>query len=170
MLGRRIVDEVESGEGEVAGLGLLPVDTVFAREKTLGRTSGSTTAWLGGAVPVRGFEIRHGQVHRDGGEPLFAAAGGGEDGCRVGAVLATSWHGVLEGDAFRRALLSWVASACGRRWTPGSERFAAVRERRLDALGDLIEEHADGDALLRLIEEGAPSDLPYLSAIPCSSS
>ncbi len=40
--------------------------------------------------------------------------------------------------------------------------FEALREQQLDLLGDLIEEHADTDALLRLIEAGAPSGLPFL--------
>jgi adenosylcobyric acid synthase len=40
--------------------------------------------------------------------------------------------------------------------------FAALRERRLDALGDLVEEHLDTDALLRLVESGAPPGLPFL--------
>ena len=30
------------------------------------------------------------------------------------------------------------------------------------ALGDLIEEHADTDALWRLIESGAPQGLPFI--------
>jgi adenosylcobyric acid synthase len=173
MLGRRIVDDVESRAGEVAGLGLLPVDTVFARDKTLGRVAGAAP-WLDGGAPAAGFEIRHGQVRRDdGGEPLLACNGRGDEGCRAGAVLGTSWHGLLEGDGFRRSLLSWVAALRGRRWTPGAEPFAAVRDRRLDALGDLIEEHVDGDALLRLIEEGPPAGLPLIpthEALACSSS
>jgi adenosylcobyric acid synthase len=159
MLGRRIVDHVESREGEAAGLDLLPVETVFAADKTLGRTTGVAT-WLDGRpVPATGFEIRHGQVSRLGGEPVFE-----DEGCRLGSVIGTSWHGVLEGDLFRRELLRWVAAARGRRWMPGTEPFAAVRERRLDALGDLIEEHADGDALLRLIDRGAPPGLPTIHA------
>jgi adenosylcobyric acid synthase len=50
--------------------------------------------------------------------------------------------------------------------------FAAVRERHLDRLGDLVEEHADTDALLALIERGAPADLPVLApgGALCSSS
>jgi adenosylcobyric acid synthase len=87
----------------------------------------------------------------------------GDEGCLAGAVAGTSWHGLLEGDAFRRALLAWVARRRGRRWTPGTEPFAAVRERHLDRLGDLVEEHVDTSALLRLIEAGAPADLPVLA-------
>ena len=40
--------------------------------------------------------------------------------------------------------------------------FAAVREARLDRLGDLVERHADTAALWRLIETGAPPGLPLL--------
>ena len=59
--------------------------------------------------------------------------GSPEGGTRRGAALGTSWHGLLEGDAVRRALLAWVAARRGRQWRPGTESFAAVRERRLDA-------------------------------------
>jgi adenosylcobyric acid synthase len=41
--------------------------------------------------------------------------------------------------------------------------FAAAREARLDLLADLIEEHADAEALLDLISSRAPSDLPVLA-------
>jgi adenosylcobyric acid synthase len=69
-------------------------------------------------------------------------------------VLGTSWHGLLEGDAVRRALLAWVAVERGRDWQPGTVPFAAVRERRLDLLGDLVDEHVDRDALDELLADG----------------
>jgi adenosylcobyric acid synthase len=37
-----------------------------------------------------------------------------------------------------------------------------VREFRLERLGDLVAEHADTDALWRLIEGGPPGGLPFL--------
>ncbi|HET6885866.1 MAG TPA: hypothetical protein VFH32_06530, partial [Rubrobacteraceae bacterium] len=40
MLGERIVDGIESGDGEAPGLGLLPVETVFDEEKLLARPAG----------------------------------------------------------------------------------------------------------------------------------
>ncbi|MFD0428707.1 hypothetical protein ACFQ60_14730 [Streptomyces zhihengii] len=40
--------------------------------------------------------------------------------------------------------------------------FGALREEQLDRLGDLIEEHADTDGLLRLIEQGPPEGLPFV--------
>ncbi|MGY1728291.1 cobyric acid synthase [Geodermatophilus sp. SYSU D01062] len=152
MLARTITDDVESRAGTVPGLGLLPADVRFAREKTLGRPSGEALGH-----PVHGYEIHHGVVtYGDGAEPFL-------DGGRAGSVWGTTWHGALENDGFRRAFLAEVARATGRRFTPAPETsFAAVREQRLDALGDLVAEHADTDALWRLLEEGPPADLPVL--------
>ena len=59
LLGERIADEVESGQGEVAGLGVLPVVTTFERDKVLRRRAGRC-AWLDTAAG--GYEIRHGRV------------------------------------------------------------------------------------------------------------
>jgi adenosylcobyric acid synthase len=158
MLGKRILDEVESGAGEVEALGLLPVETVFQAGKVLGNPGGHATAF--GGVPVHGYEIHHGRVRRFGGEPLLA--GRGEEGCRRGTVAGLSWHGVFEGDEFRRAFLAWVAACRGLDWVPGERSFADVRRQRLDLLGDLIAEHADTAAIDRLIESGPPSGLPFV--------
>jgi adenosylcobyric acid synthase len=152
MLARTITDDVESRAGTVPGLALLPTDVRFARDKTLGRPAGRA---LG--QPVHGYEIHHGLVAvDDGAEPFL-------DGARVGAVFGTTWHGALENDGFRRAFLTEVARISGRRFTVAPDTdFAAVREARLDRLGDLITEHADTDALWRLIESGPPPGLPLL--------
>lgn len=169
MLGERIDDAVESRRGAVDGLGLLPVATAFAPDKLLRRRAGAC-AWLG--TSAGGYEIRHGRPARHGGEPLLHDGDGEPDGCRAGAVLGTSWHGALEHDAFRRALLAWVAERRGRRFVPGTRPFAQVREARLDALGDLVADHLDTAALAALIECGAPPDLPTLmtEVRPCCAS
>ncbi|AJT67908.3 Cobyric acid synthase [Streptomyces lydicus] len=152
MLGERIEDEVESKAGTVGGLGLLPVRVRFAVEKTLARPVGEA---LG--EPVEGYEIHHGVAEVAGGEEAFL------DGCRVGSVWGTHWHGSLESDAFRRAFLRRVAADAGRAFVPAPDTsFGALREEQLDRLGDLIEEHADTDALLRLIEKGVPEGLPFV--------
>lgn len=151
MLAREIVDEVESRAGRVEGLGLLPARVTFGRHKRLARPEG--TAY---GQPVRAYEIHHGVATVEGGEPFL-------DGCRAGDVWGTTWHGVLENDGFRRAFLADVAARAGRDFTPDpATDFAALRERQLDALGDLVEQHLDTGALLRLIEHGPPVDLPTL--------
>ena len=166
LLGRRIEDEVESRAGVVDGLGLLPVETTFTTDKLLRRVSGRS-AWAGGA-DATGYEIRHGDPRPDEGATALLDG----EGCVHGNVLGTSWHGLLEGDAFRRALLAWVAGERDREWRPGDVPFADVRERRLDVLGDLIDEHADRDVLDALLAGGVPEGLPTLDLrrTACSAS
>ncbi|MGH2699212.1 MAG: cobyric acid synthase, partial [Actinomycetota bacterium] len=159
MLGKRIADAVESGAGELEGLDLLPVETAFAADKILSNRVGTATAF--GGVPVSGYEIRHGRITRFGGDSVIETPAG-EEGCRVGGVVGISWHAALESDAYRRALLQWVGELRGTDWAPGSHSFAQLREERLDRVGDLIASHVDIDALVGLLEEGAPHGLPVL--------
>ncbi|TAL12516.1 MAG: cobyric acid synthase, partial [Frankiales bacterium] len=154
MLGRAIDDAVESGAGQVDGLGLLPVRTVFFPDKTLGRPQGS----YGGHPVTTAYAIHHGVVQVEGGAPVFAPG----EGCRVGSVAGTAWHGALESDDVRRAYLSEVAQAAGRSWLPGTTSFEAIRQRRLDALGDLVADHLDTAAVLGMLEHGPTSDLPFV--------
>jgi adenosylcobyric acid synthase len=162
MLGQRIDDEVESRRGTVAGLGLLPVEVAFAARKTLARPAG--TAF--GSVPVHGYEIHHGHVARSAPDlpPLLRYADGRPEGAALGNVYGTHWHGAFESDEFRRRFLTTVAEQAGRhgfRVAPDTV-FAKVRERALELLGDLVEEHLDTAALWRLIEQGPPAGLPFL--------
>ncbi len=162
MLGVSLADDVECRVGVVPGLGLLPVETTFGAEKVLARPTGVARAF--GSTRVDGYEIHHGLVRRSGGEHVFTDGrdGAGGEGCRVGSVVGTSWHGVFECDGFRRAFLTWVAGTRGLRWIPGAGSFAEVREARLDKLGDLIAEHVDTRALRSLIDGPATGDLPVV--------
>ena len=135
MLGTAVCDEVESRAGEVAGLGLLPVRPTFGPDKVLARPQGAY-----GPHPVTtAYEIHHGRVRREGGEPLFATADGGERAAASGAVLGTVWHGALESDGAapgaagrgrdgRRAGLD--AGGAGLRGRPAGPARRARRPRR----------------------------------------
>lgn len=153
MLAGTIHDDVESRAGRVDGLALLPARVEFAARKTVRRVSG---AGLG--EPVDGYEIHYGVTHVDGGEAFL-------DGCAVGSVRGTTWHGLFESDAFRRAFLRDLARRAGRRFVPAPDvAFAEVRQRRYDVLADLVAHHLDTDAILRLLAEGPPPGLPVLAA------
>ncbi len=153
MLADTITDDIESGCGTVAGLGLLPIAVRFAAAKTLGRPSG--TAY--GELVTTAYEIHHGVT------TVTGAAEGFLDGCRVGAVWGTTWHGALESNGFRRAFLRDVAATAGRNFPPAPDTDVAVaRAARLDAVADLVAGYLDTAAVLRLLETGAPAGLPFV--------
>ncbi len=137
MLGRTIDDRIESGDGVVQGLGLLPVAVTFAAAKVLATPRGS---WSG--HEVLGYEIHHGVADVDPQVERFPG------GARAGSVWGTMWHGAFENDAFRRA---WLATTTGFRADPAAPGFRARRESMLDRLADAVQEHLDLDRLLDLI-------------------
>lgn len=151
MLGSSIIDGVESSAGEVEGLSLLPVRTIFEPEKILRTPHGTAPRY--GDADVRGYEIRHGRVERWDADPLFCTPAGLE-GCVQGVVYGTSWHGIFECDDFRRAFLRDVARMRERDWESGDAAFADLRDAQIDRVADAIEEHLAIDALSRLIEAG----------------
>ncbi len=140
MLGRAIRDPdgIEGPPGEVAGLGLLDVETRFGADKVLRLSDG-------------GYEIHHGRITRGEGVQEF------HGGVRAGQVFGTMRHGALEADAPRAAFLAETLGL-----EPSGVSFPAAREHRLDLLADLIEEHLDVDAVLDLARGGPPPGLPFL--------
>ncbi len=159
MLAGSIDDEVESGRGVVPGLGLLPVGIRFAARKTLARSEGS-----GLGAPVHGYEIHHGYVASGAPEALLRYADGRPEGAVAGNVYGTHWHGAFESDEFRRRFLTVAAAQAGRHgFTVAPDtRYATIRERALDVLGDLVAEHLDTGALRRLVENGPPPGMPFV--------
>lgn len=152
MLCRRITDTVESGSGEVAGLGLLDADIVFSRVKTLRN-------WH---RPLSGYEIHHGQLARSGATAWFDVDAEPQ-GVRSGAVFGTHWHGLLDNDDFRRTWLAGVAEAAGRTgFTVADDTdVVARRDGQLDRIADLLAAHLDVDAVLGLLD-GPPPRRPHL--------
>ena len=148
MLGVKVDDQVESSSGVVTGLGLLAGETHFVEEKITRRVRG--TAW---GLEVSGYEIHHGRTScRD---PWIETDSGPEGGsAKQGAVLGTSIHGIFEGDALRRHLLSVVAQRSGKAWTPGLTSFAEARSTQYESVADAIEAHLDMAAVEGLISQG----------------
>lgn len=161
MLGWRICDQVESGRGEVEGLGLLDVETTFEPTKvTRQRRGHGRGQWGLDGQRVSGYEIRHGRPRVGAGATpwldLDDAYGYEAEGAASANVLGTSLHGLLDEDGIRAALLVEVSRRRGRKFVPAGVSFAAAREDQLDRLADLMEAHLDWPRLEALIEAGAP--------------
>ncbi|MEP7161280.1 MAG: cobyric acid synthase [Dermatophilaceae bacterium] len=134
MLAGPIEDGVESPEPSYDGLGLLPLRVRFGEHKILARPQG---VWRG--APATGYAIHHGRP-----EPTSSTGLGPVDdfpgGLSVGGTYGTMWHGLLEGDAFRRAWLTEVATRAGSSYRPraGALGYADRREAMIERLADAV--------------------------------
>jgi adenosylcobyric acid synthase len=149
MLGRRIVDDVESARGEVDGLGWLDVETTFAPDKVTRQRRGHAMGQR-----VTGYEIHHGVTTRGpnahGWVHLDDVHGIGDDGAvdTDGRMVGTSLHGLFEEDGFRAAFLTEVGRRRDRTFVSAGVSFAAARDAQFDRLADLLEAHVDLRAVL----------------------
>jgi adenosylcobyric acid synthase len=145
MLGTRIRDPLgtEGPPAEVAGLGLLQVETELTGDKTLAAACGID---LSTGASVRGYEMHVGRTTGPGLARPMLRLGTHEDGAvsADGRVMGCYLHGLFTADGFRRALLD--------RLRPGRTSdlaYEAEIEGTLDALADHVEAHLDLERLLR---------------------
>ena len=127
MLGRRIRDPHRVEGGDATGLGLLDLEIEFAAGQAPGQ-------------PERHGVGRAGARLRDPPRPGRAQPASRRCSSRPRAPTpvscsGTHWHGLLENDGFRRALLRRVAEQAGRTGfvAAADTCFAAERDGQLDA-------------------------------------
>ncbi|MTD99959.1 cobyric acid synthase [Paracoccus sp. YIM 132242] len=139
MLGRVIRDPLgrDGAAGEVAGLGLLDVDTVMALDKRLQRITGTAMG-----QPVTGYEIHMGRTSGPDCTRPFAHVPGPDGAISPdGRIMGTYLHGLFSCDAFRAAFLERLGASS----QPGYE---AGVDQALDDLADHLEAHLDVAGLL----------------------
>jgi adenosylcobyric acid synthase len=154
MLGERIRDpqHTESDRDEVAGLGLLAVETTFAGDKATHQARAriaAQTGWLASldGQMVSGYEIHMGRTGGEGAAPWLRIVerGGAAVDVADGAVGAEGriWgcylHGLFENEGLRRA---WLGSLGWRREGEGESAMGRLDES-LDRLADVLEESLD---------------------------
>lgn len=100
MLGQLIHDphRVESTGQSMEGLGLLPIETVLAKEKTLIRRQGHH---IPSGQPVHGYEIHHG-LSKGKKKNLIRFDHNQEAGCDNNNAWGSYLHGIFDSDPFRR--------------------------------------------------------------------
>lgn len=156
MLGERLSDPTgaEGSAGRVeAGLGLLPVETIFAslEEKITtqseARVMEAARRGLFAYVPeqpLRAYQIHLGRTAGAGSVPLvpLLEVNGMADGClsENGWIAGCYLHGLFENDAFRHAILRVLGE---RRAAPVPEMRPFERMQAYDRLADVLEKHLD---------------------------
>lgn len=150
MLGRSIEDPlaIESDQGAIAGLGLLPMTTVLAADKKLVRQSGVHTE---SGQPVHGYEIHHGRSQSDL-PPTLAFT----DGTGCGAVDASGriWgsylHGIFDSDPFRRWFINRLRQRQGLMPLPGIPAPYDL-EPAFDRLAATVRDSVDMNRIYQLL-------------------
>ena len=166
MLGESLSDPscVEEG-GEMAGMGLLPVRTVFEGDKVRTLVEGEALS-SGGALselsgtPVGGYEIHMGRTElREEARPflkLTEARSGAtkEDGAQAGNVYGTYLHGVFDSDRFTDGLVRALAAKKGVDWQGGPVDTEHYKEEQYNKLAAGLREHLDMEQIYRILEAG----------------
>jgi adenosylcobyric acid synthase len=181
MLGRSLADpdQVEEG-GMMEGMGLLPVATVFEKEKVRTRVRGRFGALEGVLKPLSGMELEGYEVHMgvtvgsggeaDGGavsyggeisplgtiRDLNAGSGAVRDGAFRGNVYGTYVHGIFDGDGIAAALVKALCAAKGLDTASfqGEMSLKAYKEKQYDILAATLRDHLDMNRIYRILEEG----------------
>ena len=165
MLGKRIRDPlgVESGLKEINGLGLLDMETVFAPHKQTTQTRLTVSADHGilqGArgMALSGYEIHQGQSEETARSPLGHTDQGKPEGAvnAAGHIIGTYLHGIFDNQEFTHTLLNNIRRFRG--LSPLADaglEFSALRQEEYERLADMVEQHLELSALLRIIEEWA---------------
>jgi cobyric acid synthase CobQ len=150
ILGRRIIDEfkVESESGTIEGLGLLPIDTLFEREKFTRQVS---AIHLETGLQVKGYEIHVGQPKFLGNpETIFQMDDGRFDGTKIGNIWGTYLHGVFDEDEFRRAFIDRLRSKKG--LSPLRKiHFRFDQDAEYDKLAELVRDNIDMEKVYEIV-------------------
>lgn len=163
MLGESLADpygvETEAYRGrEVTGLRLLPVRTVFGKEKTRTRVTGSC-AGVGGifedlsGMEIEGYEIHMGETTRAVPPMAYVMENNGShlakmDGCQRNHVYGTYIHGFFDRENIVETIVDALLKKKGLTGVQSETfHYAAYREQQYDRLAAVIRESFDMAAI-----------------------
>lgn len=148
--------------------GLLPMDTVFAGEKTRTRAEGAfgkTEGVLAGieGTRIEGYEIHMGETVRKEGTEAFTfiddqnrADSDKLDGAQKGNVYGTYVHGIFDKEEVAERIVEALAKNKGiaMEQIHGVD-YQTFKETQYDILADALREHLDMKKIYQILEEGA---------------
>lgn len=148
MLGKVISDpdNTECG-GEISGMGLLDIKTVFSPEKIRRQVSGTINKVDGvfgglGGVPYEGYEIHMG---RSGADAAVV---------NIGNVYGSYIHGLFDSDGVSQCIVDALYNSKGIAHGEKTLSRQEYREMQYDILADAVRKNVDMDMIYRIIEQG----------------
>ena len=171
MLGETLSDPhgVENG-GSMKGMGLLPMDTVFAEKKTRTRVQGHFGELSGVFTHLSGAEVEGYEIHM--GESILKGEAGTatritdsvsgekkEEGAFAGNVCGTYIHGVFDKEESAEAIIRVIGEKKGidvENMT--GVDFAAFKEQQYDILAAELRKHMDMKKIYEILENGIAED------------
>lgn len=168
MLGETLSDPegVEAG-GKMAGMGLLPMDTVFKGDKTRTRVKGRVKNLSGdlkelSGTEIEGYEIHMGETFLKGDAKPFSEIRDfvkedkkKDDGAFKGNVYGTYVHGFFD----REEAAEGVVKSLGMKKGIDTSRitgvdFKAFKESQYDILAQTVRENMDMERVYQILEDG----------------
>ena len=162
MLGKKISDPhgVEGKPGSIAGLSLLPVETVLEKEKELSQVSGLvriSMPFANSGTPFTGYEIHMGKTIPSKQDSKSAKSAilkinrklgrefSGSDGCASsdGLVFGTYIHGIFDRKEMRDSLIKWLCSRKGINPDTIIQSGDDDSEESFEKLADMVGKHLD---------------------------
>ena len=171
MLGETLSDPhgVENG-GSMKGMGLLPMETVFAEKKARTRVQGHFGELSGVFAPLSGTEVEGYEIHM--GESILKENAGTvtritdsvsgekkEEGAFSGNVCGTYIHGIFDKEASAEAMIRVIGEKKGidvENMT--GVDFAAFKEQQYDILAAELRKHLDMKKIYEILENGITED------------
>lgn len=168
MLGNTIKDpyRTESSAGEIEGLGLLDIETVFEEEKVTTRVEGFVHSFskkesydLENMINIYGYEIHMGICnYGESSQPLINInKKNGEnasynDGAinSKGNIFGTYIHGIFDGAGFREYIINFLRKSKGIEYKT-SRTYESLRDMELDKLADIVRNNIDMDKIYEIM-------------------
>ena len=167
MLGEALSDpcQVEAG-GSMRGMGLLPMDTVFARQKTRTRVEGEFRNLTGEWAPLSGIGLEGYEIHM--GETVLKGEAQPAafirdrvtdtkkaDGAFCGNVCGTYVHGVFDREEAVKGLMQVLGNKKGIDVSQfAGVDFAAFKETQYDILAEELRKHLDMKKIYEILDAG----------------
>lgn len=170
MLGEVIRDpqHTESQNDEVAGLGLLGMETVFASEKLTSQVVAQCQDlhFMGQSISagnLQGYEIHMGHTafNREADKHPFTVCQRRGKTCAsqegtanaAGNVFGTYIHGVFDNDVFRRSVLNAIRHSKGLEALANTRNVMAEKQKAYEHLADVVENALDMEKLYQIMGE-----------------